>query len=246
MPFLIYLPIWEITRQFIDFYILKGVPATFLPRMEIESSIPEETPTLVVVSTLFTSPQKAEDFAKKLEKFYYSNGRGNIMFGILADLKEARLPELPEDKAMRLAAVKAVRTLNRKYGSHFCLFVRDRRFNKTQGGFSGWERKRGAIIELIRFIKGQQTSISTVEGDIGRLQKMKYVITLDADTELVMDTAAEMVATAMHPLNEPKVENGSSNAGLWYSCAANSSRSRIGVVNAFFADNGGLRRCYRI
>jgi len=201
LPFVLFLPVWEITRQIIDFFILKGVPATFLPRMDIDGVIPNDEPTLVVISTLLTSSQKAEEFAKKIEQFYYSNGRGNIMFGILADLKEAKLPEQPEDKAMRAVAAKAVRSLNCKYGNHFYLFVRSRRFSVTQGGFSGWERKRGAIIELVRLIKGQPTSISTIEGEISWLQKVKYIITLDVDTGLVMDTAAEMVSAAMHPLN---------------------------------------------
>lgn len=208
LPFLLFFPIWEIIRPVTDYLILKGVPATFLPRLELEGEIPEEAPTLVVVSVLLTTPQKAEEFAKKLERFYYSNGRGNITFGILADLKEAKLPELPEDKAVRAAAVKAVKKLNHKYGSHFCLFIRGRRFSSTQGKFSGWERKRGAIIELVRMIKGRQTSITAFEGDLECLRSIKYIITIDADTGLVMDTAAEMVAVAMHPLNAPQVENG--------------------------------------
>ena len=208
LPLLIFLPVWEIIRPIIDYFILKGVPATFLPRMELEGTIPDDAPTLVVVSTLLTSSQKAEEFSKKLEQFYYSNGRGNIMFGMLADLKESKLPEQPEDKAMRATAVKQVRALNRKYGGGFCLFVRSRRYSATQGSFSGWERKRGAITELVRMIKGQSTSISTFEGDMEKLKKTRYIITLDADTGLVMDTAAEMVSVAMHPLNVPCIENG--------------------------------------
>lgn len=208
LPFLIFLPLWEIIRPLLDYFMLKGVPATFLPRMELEGVIPGEAPTLVAVSTLLTSPQKAEEFAKKLEQFYYSNGRGSIMFGLLADLKESNLPEKPEDKAICNAAVKYVRILNRKYGNHFFLCIRSRRFNKTQGNFSGWERKRGAITEFVRLIKGLSTSISICEGDINFIKKAKYIITLDADTELIMDSAAEMVSAAIHPLNVPEIHNG--------------------------------------
>lgn len=204
---LLYLPLWEAIRPITDYFILKGIPATYLPRIDIDGVIPEESPTLVVVSTLLTSPQKAEEFSKKLEQFYYSNGRGNIMFGILADFKEAKLPEKPEDKAMRTAALKQINMLNRKYGGGFCLFVRSRRYCATQENFCGWERKRGAIVELVRMIKGQKTSITTFAGDYERLKKVKYIITLDADTGLVMDAAAEMVSAAMHPLNTPYVEN---------------------------------------
>lgn len=208
LPFLLFIPLWEIIRPITDYFILKGVQTTFLPRMDLEGIIPDSAPTLVVVSTLLTSPQKAEDFSKKIEQFYYSNGRGSIMFGILADLKESNLPCQPEDKAIRAAAVKRVRALNRKYGNHFCLLMRSRRYSATQDCFTGWERKRGAIIELTRFIKGQFCSITTFEGDIARLRRTKYIITLDADTGLIMDSASEMIAVATHPLNQPKIENG--------------------------------------
>ena len=203
---LLYLPLWEAARPVIDHFILKGVPATFLPRLELEGQIPDDAPTLVVISALLTSPQKIESYVRKLEQFYYSNGRGNILFGLLADLKESRLPEQPEDRAIRNASAKAIRRLNEKYGSHFCIFIRSRRLNATQGSFSGWERKRGAITELVRLIKGGRTSISTVEGDLSRVRAVKYIITLDSDTGLLMDTAAEMVSVAMHPLNAPEVD----------------------------------------
>lgn len=206
LPLVLYLPLWEITRPVIDYFILKGVPATFMPRMNLESVIPDEAPTLVVVSTLLSSSAKIDEFVKKLEQFYYANGRGNIMFGILADLKQSRLPEQPEDKSVSSAAMKAINKLNKNYGRNFYLFIRSRRLSETQGTFSGWERKRGALIELIRCIKGQQTSISSIEGDINRLQSVKYLIALDADTRLLMDSAAEMVSVAMHPLNRPVID----------------------------------------
>jgi cyclic beta-1,2-glucan synthetase len=206
LPFVLFLPMWEVTRSVIEYFIMKGVNPTFMPRLDLEGIIPEDGYTLVIISTLLSSPQKIEGFIKKLEQFYYSNGRGSIVFGVLADLKESRLPELPEDKAVRNASVNAIKKLNKKCGQHFFLFIRSRRLSETQSKFSGWERKRGAITELIRCIKGQHTSISTIEGDINQLKNVKYLITLDADTGLLMDSAAEMVSVAMHPLNKPEID----------------------------------------
>lgn len=202
----LYLPLWEALRPVLDYFFMKGVPVTQLPRLELDGVIPEEAGTLAVLSILLSSTQKIGPFARKLEQFYMANGRGNIQFGILADLKEARLPERPEDKAVITSAVRAITKLNQKYGAHFCLFLRDRRFCETQGSFAGWERKRGAILELVRFIKGEKTSIATAEGDLARVRRAKYLIALDADTGLVMDSAAEMVSVAMHPLNAPEVD----------------------------------------
>ncbi len=212
---LLFLPLWEAARPVIDHFILKGVPAAFLPRMELEGTIPPEAPTLVVISALLTSPQKIDFYVRKLEQFYYSNGRGAIQFGLLADFKESRLPEQPEDRAIRNAAVKAVRKLNFRYGSHFCLFLRDRTLSPTQGNFSGWERKRGALIELTRLIRGEATSITTVEGDMAQTRSARFILTLDADTGLLMDDACEMVSAALHPLNAPEIdpERGAVTAG---------------------------------
>ncbi|HEX3027121.1 MAG TPA: hypothetical protein VHR42_07845, partial [Clostridia bacterium] len=216
LPFLVYLPLWEIVRPIIEYETMKGVPATYLPRLENDGVVPEDAPTLVVISTLLSSPQKIEEFVKKLEQFYYSNGWGAILFGLLADLKESKLPEQPEDKAIKTAAIKAIRKLNERLGPHFCIFIRSRRLSRTQGKFSGWERKRGAIIELIRYMKGISTSITTVEGDARMLHSIKYLITLDADTGLLIDTASEMVSVAMHPLNEPEIAEGENKVGRGY------------------------------
>ena len=206
LALLLFLPLWEAARPVIDHFILKGVPATFLPRMELEGSVPDEAPTLVVISALLTSPQRIDDYVRRLEQFYYSNGRGAIQFGLLADFKESRLPEQPEDRAIRNAAVKAVRRLNIRYGPHFCLFLRRRTLSVTQGNFSGWERKRGALVELVRLIHGRATSIDAVEGDMARIRSTRYILTLDADTGLLMDDASEMVSAALHPLNAPEID----------------------------------------
>lgn len=204
---LLWLPLWEVLHPLVDTCFLRGVQATLLPRMELEGVIPEEAGTLAVISALLAAPQAIDGFAKRIEQFYMSNGRGNILFGVLADLREAGLPEQPGDRAVIGAARRAVEKLNRKYGPHFCLFLRERRFSPTQGGFSGWERKRGAILELARFIRGaSDTSITATVGDLARVRRVKYLITLDADTGLVMDSAAEMVGAAMHPLNAPVVD----------------------------------------
>ena len=44
--------------------------------------------------------------------------------------------------------------------------------------------------------------------DLEKLPKIKYVITLDADTELVLNTGLELIGAMAHILNKPEVENG--------------------------------------
>lgn len=67
---------------------------------------------------------------------------------------------MPEDKAALNAAVKAFDRLNSKYGGGFILAVRRRTYSKTQNEFTGKERKRGAITDLVAAIKATVRRLS--------------------------------------------------------------------------------------
>ncbi|CZT55897.1 N,N'-diacetylchitobiose phosphorylase [Eubacteriaceae bacterium CHKCI005] len=205
IPLLIF-PLWEAVRPLVDFLALKGVPPTFLPRMELDGEVPKEAPALVTVSTLLSTAQKTSGLRRRLEHLYRTNGRGETYFCLLADLKEAKKPQRPEDASAVAAASRIVRDLNRQYGQRFFLLVRPRVYSKTQRAYVGWERKRGALLELCRLIKGERPHFLTVVGPQEKLSSIRYIIALDGDTELLMDTAADLVAKAMHPLNRPQVD----------------------------------------
>ena len=67
----------------------------------------------------------------------------------------------------------------------------------------GWERKRGALVELNRLLLGSEdTSFISPPGN---LPSVRYVLTLDADTRLPIDMAKKLVGTISHPLNEAEL-----------------------------------------
>lgn len=70
----------------------------------------------------------------------------------------------------------------------------------------GWERKRGALTELVRLLKRKPTGLRTEVGEEDWLREVTYVITLDGDTSLNVGTAREMVGAMAHPLNQPVVD----------------------------------------
>src|SRR6202790_3705551 len=70
----------------------------------------------------------------------------------------------------------------------------------------GYERKRGKLNDFNRLLLGHGNCFETVVGDQGLLSEIRYVITLDTDTQLPRDTAAKMVAAAAHPLNRPVLD----------------------------------------
>ena len=148
------------------------------------------------------------DAAKNLEEFYLSNRDcgENLLFGILADLKEANKPELPEDQNYLLAAKEAIDRLNRKYGGGFYLFYRERAYNERDGRWCGHERKRGALLALANLIETGEGGLITLSGDTARLRDAAYILTLDADTRLCPGTARELVGAMLHPLNQPVLD----------------------------------------
>ena len=104
----------------------------------------------------------------------------------------------------------------------FCLLHRHRIYNPREGVWMGWERKRGKLLDLNRLIRGEYDSFPVKAGDLAVLPRMRYVITLDSDTELPRGTAHRLVGAMAHPLNRAIVDPDDNIviAGLWDSAAA--------------------------
>ena len=68
----------------------------------------------------------------------------------------------------------------------------------------GYERKRGKLEQFnSRLRGGAQTAFSDIIGDVSILGSIRYVITLDTDTQLPRDAARTLVGNLAHPLNRP-------------------------------------------
>lgn len=203
-----YLPFWEIIRPINEYFCFKNSKTDFLPRLDIKNCVPSEGKTLVVVSTILPKADQAKNLKTRLENLYFSNGSGDVNFCVLADFTQNKYPTDANDKSQIDASKRVINFLNNKYGNRFFLIVRKRSYSKTQNSYIGWERKRGAIIELIRFIKNKSNynSINVFEGSEEKIKNTKYIIALDSDTELLIDSTQKLVATALHPLNKPVID----------------------------------------
>jgi len=66
----------------------------------------------------------------------------------------------------------------------------------------GWERKRGKLEELNRLLRNDRhTSYTRQAGDPEGLIGIRFVITLDSDSQLPMGSAHRLVGLLSHPLN---------------------------------------------
>ncbi|MDR2654849.1 MAG: hypothetical protein LBC56_02080 [Oscillospiraceae bacterium] len=204
MP-LIYLAFYEIMRPVLEHFALRGVECSHIPALELKDGIDPEYYTLVAISTILPEARDKEKIKERLEDLYFKNKDDNIGFLILADYKEANAPNMPEDKIQLKNAMESVQELNEIYGQRFFLMVRKRSYNSRSKVFSGWERKRGATIELVRLIKGEETRLDCFAGDREKLAKARYLISLDSDTEILLDSVKALVGAAAHPLNAPEI-----------------------------------------
>ena len=177
-----------------------------LPRMDFSEGIPSESRTLVVVPAMLISAQNVEELVEALEVRFLANRCDNLHFGLLTDFRDAPQQSTPDDEPLLQLAQKRIEELNEKYWTvkdeTFFLFHRPRRWNPQERMWMGYERKRGKLADLNSFLRGGgDDRFSLVSGKIEILSNVKYVITLDADTQLPRDAAWQCVGAMAHPLN---------------------------------------------
>ena len=194
---LLLVPLWSLIKGFVDFLLLRFLRPRPLPRMDLSAGVPEEGRTICVLSALLGCVE-----LKRLEELRLASVHEGkeLLFGLLADLPAAKTQNAPGDEELIREAQAAVEALNRKYGGGFYLFLRERSFDGE--GYSGFERKRGALTELAKLLCGE-TSALTVTGDAARLRGVRYILSLDADTRVFPGALGQLIGAAMHPLNVP-------------------------------------------
>ena len=182
-----------------------------LPRMDLSGGIPPEARALAVIPTLLTSPQDIEGLVEALEVRFLANRDEHLHFGLLTDFRDAHEETLPEDESLLRLTRKGIEELNEKYknadGDMFFLFHRPRRWNPQERMWMGYERKRGKLADLNALLRGgSRDRFSLVVGERAALSNVKYVITLDTDTQLPRDSAWQFVGTMAHPLNRARYD----------------------------------------
>ena len=205
---LLLIPLSELTKALLDYIILLCVPPRRLPRLELGSGVPDDGRTVCVISALLTDEDSGPRLAALLEQYRLANRDcgENLLMGILADLREADSEDAPEDEAVISAAAEAIDALSRKYGGGFYLFTRGRTLDSGRGKFSGFERKRGALLSLAQLMCGQNSELKTVSGDAELLRSARYILTLDGDTVPSPGSVRELIGAMLHPLNAPMLD----------------------------------------
>ena len=190
-----------------------------LPRMDFGAGIPSEFRTLVVVPTMLGSDADIDTLLEALEVRFLSNRDRNLHFALLTDFPDAQQETLPGDAALVERAVRGIEQLNLRYRNSrgnreavnddvFFLLHRPRRWNPQERLWMGWERKRGKLEELNALLRGVGSgNFAQIAGDIEVLGNIRYVITLDTDTQLPRESAHQLVGAMAHALNRPRFDD---------------------------------------
>ena len=199
----------QLAISVINWVVTVSVKPTLLPRMDFSKGISPDCRTLVVVPTLLTSDDEIASLVEALEVRFLANRDEHLYFGLLTDFKDAQHEHMPDDDRLLQLAKTQIESLNEKYGSEkndlFFLFHRPRRYNKRDKIWMGYERKRGKLTDLNTLLRrGLTEAFSCIVGEFETYTRIKYVITLDSDTQLPRDAAWKLAATMAHPLNHPR------------------------------------------
>ena len=191
---LLLIPVSEFAIAFVQKFANWLVKPERLPRLELLGGVPDESRTMVVIPTLLTTVEGIAHLIEHLEVVAIANRDPHVHFAVLSDFADAEAATMPDDQALLDAAREGIKALNRRLGGEpgprFMLLHRDRLWNEREQVWMGWERKRGKLEEFNRLLRGAtDTSFTTRVGPADALAGIKYVITLDSDTQLPRDTA---------------------------------------------------------
>ena len=221
---LLFIPLQVLVQQIVQYILGKFVRPKIIPKLDFSSGIPEECATFVVIPTILNSVQKVDELVKKLEVYYLANKTDNLYLAILGDCKPSSQKVEEIDEKIIREGLKKIDQLNEKYKDDkfpkFHFLYRERIWNDGEACYLGWERKRGLLNQFNEFMKRGDNGnfkVNTIEQakEKSKLPNIKYVITLDSDTNLVLNSGLELVGAMAHILNLPVlnknntvVENG--------------------------------------
>ncbi len=210
LALLLLLPANELAVLVVNYLVTTILPPQTLPKMSFKKDgIPDECRTLVVVPMLLTNPAAVRSELDRLEIRQLANPDPNLQFALLSDYGDADVPHMPEDAEYYELAVRGIQELNRRHGANrFFLFHRQRAWSASEQRWIGWERKRGKLEHLNRFLMGEtapELEGLLCAGEREALTGVRFIITLDSDTQLLRETARRLIEAMAHPLNQPRL-----------------------------------------
>src|ERR1700676_3319622 len=241
------LPAAECAVALVNQFATALFPPKALPKLDFSGGIPAEFTTMVVVPTLLTGEEQMNRAVRDLEVRFLANRDANLHFALLTDPPDSATQFDDKDKLAGQCA-QLIQTMNAKYAAEgkgsFFVFQRERAYTPSEGIWMAWERKRGKLLDFNKLLVGTSDNFPVKAGNLAILRDVKYVITLDSDTQLPRDAAHRLVGAIAHPLNRAVIDPATNTVVDGYGVLQprvdisiqSASRSRLAAI--FSADAG--------
>ena len=203
------LPAYDIAIAMVNRIVTNRWAPRSLPALALRDGVPDSLKTLLVVPVLLNGIEAIDEQIARMEVHYLSNLDARLQFVLLSDWIDSDAQSVPDDDHLLARAKAGIQELNARYAKNgpplFLILHRARTWNAAQGKWMGWERKRGKLHELNRLLRGAtDTGFMGAESISQQIPaKVRYIITLDADTRLPRGAAKRLIGKMAHPLNLP-------------------------------------------
>ena len=206
LSILLFIPIQNSVTKIIQYILGKVVKQRYIPKIDLQNHIPEELSTMCIMPVYLKNKEDVKDILKKMEVYYLANKSENLFFTLLGDCTTSNKKDEDIDKEIIKEGLEQVKKLNEKYGEIFFFTYRKREWSESERCYMGWERKRGMINQFNEFLMTGKSKFEVNTCNLDAIPKIKYIITIDSDTNLVMDSAIKLIGAMSHILNKPEID----------------------------------------
>ena len=236
-------------NQFISGKIIKP---KMIPKLDFINGVPEEYSTIVVVPCIIKNRARAKELFDKLEVYYHANKSDNIYFALLGDCTCEEKEKSIYDEEIINECIECCGKLNEKYKDEkypkFNFIYRKRNWCECENSYLGWERKRGLLTQFNNYILGKEHNLflyNSFEKNNKNIPKIKYIITLDSDTELTLNSGLKLIGAMAHILNTPEVDKSKNIISSGYGIiqpriGINIDEANKSIFSKLFAGNSGV------
>ena len=218
-------PVSEAVVAVVNRLISESAPPARLPRLAWLGGIPPQHRVIVVVPAMLTSTAGVATLCAQLQQHRIANPEAQAQFALLTDYVDADTEHAASDAALLASASAGITALNALHppapgqAPAFLLLHRQRQWSDSEQRWIGWERKRGKLEQLVRALSEPSGAGSPDRPDrpdkwpfirnVGLALPapgIRYIVTLDADTDMPPGRLHDLVGLAAHPLNQPVVD----------------------------------------
>ncbi len=211
--FALILPSFYAAKSIVDGFILFGRTPVRLCRLSRDSQLLCDEKAAIVLHCVLPESVDTASLSQKLQSLANSERNENIKVLALIDLKPEQVAEVPEDNAAIDSLSQMINRLNEQEKGRYIAIIRKRKYSDSQEEYMGLGGKRGALLELCRYIWGGTQDFFAMLGDCEWLLGIKHILTVNEDTSLEMGAVAELLSIALHPANRPTVKNKKVTSG---------------------------------